>query len=321
MNILVVYDTHSFSVVRLRGSPRLPQHDSIWVSLLGAQTRFVDVAGIRTRTIQAGTGPHLILLHGGGGHAEAFARNVTALSRHFRVHALDLLGHGLTGACAATPERKDYVDHLVGYMDSEGIDQAHLAGESLGGWIAAWTALEHAERVNRLIYVCGARLMLKVGDSAEARTAAGRAELARVTQQFLADPSPATVRERMAWLFHRPARDLTDELVALRWALYQTAESRSALTNATAPPSAATADDNLTAERLGSLTRPTLVLWTSHNPSATVEFGQQAAALIPDADFALMEDCGHWPQWERPDEFNQILTDYLNGDRESRKQR
>lgn len=294
---------------------------SICVSLLGAETRFVDVDGVRTRTIQAGEGPDLILMHGGGGHAEAFARNVTALSRHFRVHALDLLGHGLTSGCEVAPKRKDYVSHLLGYMDQEGIDRAHLVGESLGGWIAAWTALEHPDRVDRLIYVCGARLTLEVGADAEARTAAGRAELARVTRQFLADPSPANVRERMAWLFHQPDRDLTDELVALRWALYQSEESRSALTNATAPPSAATAEDNLTAERLTSLTRPTLVLWTSHNPSATVEFGRRAAELIPGAEFALMEDCGHWPQWERPEEFNQILTNYLQGDRESRGQR
>lgn len=101
---------------------------SICVSLLGAETRFVDVAGIRTRTIQAGEGPDLILLHGGGGHAEAFARNVTALSRHFRVHALDLLGHGLTSGCEVAPNRKDYVSHLLGYMDQEGIDRAHLVG-------------------------------------------------------------------------------------------------------------------------------------------------------------------------------------------------
>lgn len=293
---------------------------SICVSLLGAETRFVYVDGIRTRTIQAGEGPDLILMHGGGGHAEAFARNVSTLSRHFRVHALDLLGHGLTGPCDVAPGRKDYVSHLLGYMDQEGIDRAHLLGESLGGWIAAWTALEHRDRVDRLIYVCGARLTLQVGADAEARTAAGRAELARLTQQFLADPSPANVRERMAWLFHQPDRDLTDELVALRWALYETEESRSAMTNATAPPSAATAQDNLTAERLASLSTPTLVLWTSHNPSATVDFGRRAAELIPDAEFALMEDCGHWPQWERPEKFNQIITDYLNGDRASRGQ-
>nr|WP_233151276.1 alpha/beta fold hydrolase [Mycobacterium lehmannii] len=320
MQIFGKYDKN-WVLYWLRGRRRLLKDASICVSLLGAETRFVDVDGVRTRTIQAGEGPDLILMHGGGGHAEAFARNVTALSRHFRVHALDLLGHGLTSGCEVAPKRKDYVSHILGYMDQEGIDRAHLVGESLGGWIAAWTALEHPDRVDRLIYVCGARLTLEVGADAEARTAAGRAELARVTRQFLADPSPANVRERMAWLFHHPDRDLTDELVALRWALYQSEESRSALTNATAPPSAATAEDNLTAERLTSLTRPTLVLWTSHNPSATVEFGRRAAELIPGAEFALMEDCGHWPQWERPEEFNQILTNYLQGDRESRGQR
>lgn len=125
----------------------------------------------------------------------------------------------------------------------------------------------------------------------------------------------------MAWLFNKPERDLTDELVELRWQLYQNASAQSALSDATAPPSAATAEDNLTAERLADITRPTLVLWTSHNPSATVEFGRRAAELIPGAKFALMDDCGHWPQWERPALFNQILTDYLGGGREFAEQR
>lgn len=297
------------------------QNRSIWLNLLGAETRFVDVAGIPTRAIQAGQGPDVVLLHGGGGHAEAFARNVMPLARNFRVHSLDMLGHGLTGAGDGAADRTDYVNHLLGYMDALGIGQAHLVGESLGGWVAAWTAIQHPDRVDRLVYVCGARLTLQVGADAEARTAAGRAELGRLTKQFLANPSPATVGERMAWLFHKPDRDLTDELVELRWQLYQNTSAQSALSNATAPPSAATAEDNLTAARLADITRPTLVLWTSHNPSATVEFGRRAAELIPGAKFELMDDCGHWPQWERPALFNQILNDYLGAGCELAQQR
>lgn len=277
------------------------------------------VDGIRTRTIQAGEGPDLILMHGEvvtPKPSHATCRRCRVISGCMRwicwvtVSPVLAMSPGAKGLCQS-PSRI----HGPGRYRS-----SPLVGRVVEGWIAAWTALEHRDRVDRLIYVCGARLTLQVGADAEARTAAGRAELARLTQQFLADPSPANVRERMAWLFHQPDRDLTDELVALRWALYETEESRSAMTNATAPPSAATAQDNLTAERLAGLSTPTLVLWTSHNPSATVDFGRRAAELIPDAEFALMEDCGHWPQWERPEEFNQIITDYLNGDRASRGQ-
>jgi pimeloyl-ACP methyl ester carboxylesterase len=56
---------------------------SLWLGLLGAETRYYDAGGIRTRAIESGSGdPPLIMLHGVGGHAEAFARNVVPLGKH-----------------------------------------------------------------------------------------------------------------------------------------------------------------------------------------------------------------------------------------------
>lgn len=285
---------------------------SIWVSLLGAETRFYDVDGVRTRVIQAGNGPDVVLLHGGGGHAEAFARNVVPLSARFRVHALDVLAHGLTGGLSRPVTRTDYLAHLLGYFDVAGIDRATVVGESLGGWVATWTALSHPDRVDHLINVCGARLAVPADAESVRRTAAGRAALRQRTEAFLADPSPATVRDRMAWLFRSPERDLTQELVDLRWQLYQIPEVRAGLQGATAPPGATPADDDLTPERLRKITRPTLVLWTSHNPSSTAEIGRLAAAEIPGATFVVMDDCGHWPQWEDSTTFNKLIIDYLD---------
>lgn len=287
---------------------------SIWVSLLGAETRFYDVNGVRTRVIQAGDGPDVVLLHGGGGHAEAFARNVVPLSARFRVHALDVLGHGLTDGLSRPVTRADYLAHLLGYFDAAGIDRATVVGESLGGWIATWTALSHPDRVDRLINVCGARLSVPADGESVRRTAAGRAALRQLTEAFLANPTPATVRDRMGWLFRSPERDLTQELVELRWRFYQNPAVRAGLHGATAAPGETSADDNLTAERLRMITRPTLVLWTSHNPSSTAEIGRLAAAEIPGAAFVVMDDCGHWPQWEDPATFNKLIIDYLTGD-------
>ena len=80
--------------------------------------------------------------------------------------------------------------------------------------------LLYPERVNKIVYCVGAKLEVPVDDSAAARTAAGRNELIRLTKQFNADPSRDNVRARLNWLFRNPARDVTDELVDLRWALY-----------------------------------------------------------------------------------------------------
>ena len=68
---------------------------SIWVSLLGAQTHYVG-SRFRTRVIEAGSGEPLVMLHGVGGHAEAYARNVVPLSQKCRPIAIDVAWHGLS---------------------------------------------------------------------------------------------------------------------------------------------------------------------------------------------------------------------------------
>src|ERR1700677_4934396 len=119
---------------------------TLWLDLLGAETRFYDAAGIRTRSIEAGDGDEaLILMHGVGGHAEAFARNVVPLGKHFRTLAIDYLGHGFTDGIDTPPSKESYARHLVDFMDAAGIQRANLLGESLGGWIAVWTALLYPE--------------------------------------------------------------------------------------------------------------------------------------------------------------------------------
>src|SRR4051794_30856462 len=66
---------------------------SIWTELAGVDfaQRYVDVKGVRTRVLMAGAGEPLIFLHGTGGYAEAFARNIGPHAEHFQVHALDMV--------------------------------------------------------------------------------------------------------------------------------------------------------------------------------------------------------------------------------------
>ena len=73
---------------------------SIWQDLIGAgvRERFIDAGGLRTRVLECGShqDPLVVLMHGTGGQAETYCRNLRALSRHFHVAAIDLVGHGLS---------------------------------------------------------------------------------------------------------------------------------------------------------------------------------------------------------------------------------
>ncbi|HEV8020417.1 MAG TPA: alpha/beta fold hydrolase [Candidatus Lustribacter sp.] len=279
---------------------------SLWLDLLGAEVRFYDAGGIPTRSIQAGSGMPVILLHGGGGHAETYAKNIVPLSRDFDARAIDYYGHGLTGGDGRPPTMDVLVAHFIKYLDAAGIERAHLVGESLGGALAAWTAILHPERVGKLVYCVGAWLKIPdVDPEAQRATDAGLGEFRRLNEQFAANPSRENIRVRLRWLFHKPERDLTDELVDLRWALYEHAARQG------------TAGEErrgshmLTPENLARITVPMLFLWTDHNPSQHMGIAKKAMTFVPNAEWALMEDSGHWPQWEHPEIFNKIVTDYL----------
>ncbi len=106
---------------------------SIWHDLMGAQVRYIGRRH-RTRVIEAGSGPALVLLHGVGGHAEAWSRNVVRLGRHFRVLAIDLLWHGYSAKppYVGGDDIPAYMDQVLDLLDAEGIDRAHRHPERLG---------------------------------------------------------------------------------------------------------------------------------------------------------------------------------------------
>jgi pimeloyl-ACP methyl ester carboxylesterase len=279
---------------------------SLWTELLGAEVRYYDAAGVSTRSIQYGSGTPVIMLHGVGGHAEAFARNVVPLGQNFDARAIDYYGHGLTGF-GKDPFSKDaFVKHLIDYMDAAGLERAHLIGESLGGWIAAWTAIDHPDRVGKIVYTVGAHLKVPIDEETRKITELGTGELKRLSLQFVANPTRENVHARLKWLFHKPERDITTELIDLRWALYQRSIGK---------PSPASVigntPDELTPEVLARIPAPMLFLWTDHNPSQQVATAKKAMTYVRDAEWALIEDAGHWPQWEHPETFNRIVTEYL----------
>ena len=132
-----------------------PPFNSVWSDLQGIafDQGYVDANGIRTRYLHAGQSdkPGLIFLHGTGGHAEAYTRNLAAHARHFNTYAIDLLGHGYTDKPDYDYEISRYIEHLLGFIDAMGMDRVSLSGESLGGWIAGAFAVAHPERVDRLV--------------------------------------------------------------------------------------------------------------------------------------------------------------------------
>jgi pimeloyl-ACP methyl ester carboxylesterase len=287
---------------------------TMWLDLLGSQVHMLG-RKYRTRVIESGDGPALLLLHGIGGHAEAFARNVMPLSRGRRVMAIDLLWHGFSSKPPYVDgeDIPSYADQILDLLDSEGIEQVSIEGESLGGWIGLWIALHHPDRLERLVLNTTAGIRWAESSVPE-RPHEGRELLAQRSLAAITEPTPETIRRRLEWLMARPER-VTDELVALRLKLYSDsgvrASLRSVFLNAFAGVGA---PRKLIDEAdLGRVRAPTLVLWTAHNPGAGPEVGRRIASRIPGARFYIVEDAAHWPQWEQPEEHDRVVAAFLDG--------
>ncbi|MCW2990968.1 MAG: 2-hydroxy-6-oxo-6-phenylhexa-2,4-dienoate hydrolase [Solirubrobacterales bacterium] len=278
----------------------------IWTELMdvGFRQAFVDAGGIRTRVIEAGDGPALVLLHGTGGHAEAYLRNIRALSARFRVIAYDMVGHGYTDRPDEPYTLDVYSDHLVALLDALGIERAHLSGESLGGWVAAWFAQAHPERVDRLILTTPGNVTSKPETMRRIRES---------TLLAVTEASPETVRVRLEWLFAPETKHLvSDELVAVRLAIYSQPGYEQAMRNILVLQEPETrARYAWSPDWTGRIAAPTLIIWTSDDPTGTYDEGELLEQWIPGSRLVNIEGAGHWPQWERPEDFHRLHEEFL----------
>jgi 2-hydroxy-6-oxonona-2,4-dienedioate hydrolase len=278
---------------------------SIWSELnaIDFTQEFVDVDGVRTRALRAGTGPDVICLHGTSGHLEAFFLNVVPLvEAGFTVHAIDMLGHGYTSKPDIDYTPPAHVKHLRSYVSTQTSGRVSIIGESLGGWVGAFYAAEYPEDIEQLVLVAP-------GGSAANPEVMDR--IKRSTEAAVLDPSRARTRERLELLMHDPAI-VTDELVDVRHAIYTQPEFREALPHILCLQNMSTREQFvLKKDRLVKVECPTLLFWGRQNP-----FGQLAEAdflqsSIPNCVLEVFEDCGHWPQYEKADDFNRLVVDFL----------
>ncbi|MGE0746275.1 MAG: alpha/beta fold hydrolase [Rhodospirillales bacterium] len=290
-------------------TPRDPSaHRSIWADLQGVPFTqgYVTVDGIRTRYLRAGTPgkPALIFLHGTGGHAEAYVRNLAAHAEHFDTFAIDMLGHGHTDKPDYDYVIPRYLDHVRGFMDVMGLKTAMLSGESLGGWVAGHFAVAYPGRVDKLVLnTAGAE---RIDPEA----------LERIRTSTLAAVEEANwerVKARLQWLMFDKS-DVHDDLVATRLKIYTNPAMKIGIRRIVALHTMeARRHWAVTDAQWSAIKAPTLVLWTTHDPTAKVEVGRTLASLIPGSRFEVMQDCGHWPQFEDAETFNRIHLDFLLG--------
>ncbi len=285
--------------------------NTIWMDLLGAEVRYRGA--YRTRTIEYGEGEPLILMHGVGGHAEAYSRNLKQLGQSRHAIAIDLLWHGLSGKPTFTTAMiPEYCKQVIDLLDDLGAEKCSIEGESLGGWAGLWFALHYPERLDKLILNTTAGI--KYDETQVAIDHAGGVNLLRERSlAAIANPTRETIQKRLEWLMATPDR-VTEELIDLRYALYTRPDTQASLTdvfaNSFQRPSSPW---SIPESDLAKIKAPTLVLWSDKNPGAGPDAGERIAKLIPGSQYYCITDAAHWPQWEQPQQHDDAVNAFLAG--------
>ncbi len=270
----------------------------------------VRVPGARISTLTMGTGPDVLLLHGLGSAKSSFFDAAAALSRNYRVHALDLPGFGSSSKPATAPYTARYfADTVRATMDALGIARAHVAGNSMGGRVAIELGLRHPERVASLVLLCPAVAFVKRTYHPLVRVI--RPELGLLPHRFAREK----VAEHLWSLFADPDAidpSVADVVVDEFQRIYASPGGRIAfLASARNIYLDAPFGRDGFYGRLSQLEPPTLFVWGSHDTVIPPAFGRHVARWLPSAEQIVLDGCGHVPQVERAAQCSGVMQRFF----------
>lgn len=268
--------------------------------------------GVRTHYAEAGEGPPVILVHGGGVGGSgtlAWEAVLPLLASRFRVIAIDLLWSGLTDKPPMPYSFRAQADHLAGFIDALGLDSVSLVGQSIGAYIAARYTCDYPRRVRRLTLVGSNTVGLMMGAEVGAHA---------WTEEELRAPvdEEASVRAQLDTLLHDKTL-ITDERVAAYVALRRqpgVAEAKASM--APLVRALVTRDPDLWQEasllhRLPQITVPICMIWGKDDVFAEVRIGRQLREMLPKASYHEVDHAGHHVFHDQPDQFCDIAGSFL----------
>lgn len=226
-----------------------------------------------------------MLLHGLVGKADDWSPVLKHLGRSHQTIALHV---PIFGAKALQPSISALADYVAGFLSVADLPQVVLGGNSLGGHTALAVALRDRRRVRALVLA---------GSSGLSGTSVVRTVPRRLSGEFL----QGQIRE----VFH-DASLVTPDLVESVRALVGPIESLLQALRMIRAARRTIFDD-----RLHELHLPVLLIWGDQDRITPPDTATRFLALLPDAEIALLEACGHAPMLERPAAFAAVLDRWL----------
>jgi pimeloyl-ACP methyl ester carboxylesterase len=270
-----------------------------WIEVGGVKIRYVDTGG---------EGIPILLCSGIGGSLELWSGQLEALGDGLRLIAWDYPGHGLSDAGDRTYDPDSYAAFALNFMDVLGLTRVVVVGNSLGGAIALRMAGLAPDRVAGMVLaspaMTGSEVFLPF-----------RLMTLPLLGEVMTKPGKLSVEQQFAALFHDPAV-ATDDLRRIVW--------RNVHKDGAAGTLLATLRKTLwiggvrksywlrSRDLLKSAICPILLVHGKQDVVLPFQQSVVCAALAPRSTLRLIEGCGHTPQIESREVFNEALIAFVS---------
>lgn len=276
--------------------------------------QYVVIHGYRRAYRKMGKGPALLLLHGLGCHSSTWTTVMPELAKHFTVIAPDLLGHGESDKPNADYSLGGYANGMRDLLTILDIDKVTVVGHSLGGGIAMQFAYQYPERTERVCLVSTGGLGSEVTPLIRLLTVPGSGALMRAATMNPLRPLVSAAFRGLSKTGLSHTRDLAevadiyesmadpDMLRAVRRVTSHVLGVRGQYVTMT---------DRAYLARL----MPMLVIWGRHDLVIPVAHAGVARSYATNSDVHVLEDSGHFPHKDHPEEFCRLLLEFVHANK------
>ncbi len=274
--------------------------------------KYLDLHGERIAYVDEGSGEVLLLLHGMAGSSQTWRSVIKPLSRHFRVIAPDLPGHGESNKPRSDYSLGAFAVLLRDLLDELGVTSATIVGHSLGGGVAMQFLYQHPDYAQRLILIGSGGLGPDVGLTLRLLSAPG----AELIMPIIAPRQVLAAGERVwSWLRRAGIEAPRGEEIWRSYSTFSDAPTRQAFLRTLRSVVDYRGQAVSALNRLNTKTElPIMAIWGDRDAIIPVKHAYAAQDARPDIRLEVLAGVGHFPQVERPTEVVELIEDFIATD-------
>jgi pimeloyl-ACP methyl ester carboxylesterase len=275
-------------------------------------TRSITLAGSGSiNYIDEGTGTTtLVMIHGLANYALGWKRNIVELRKYYRCIAIDLPGNGLSQSGDFPYGIKYFANVVATFIEELNLENVILVGHSMGGQIAITTVLEHPQIAGKLV------LCAPAGFEVFTPWEASLYETSLSIFDYFSTDESSLMNAIYTSFYHQPqqANDMVDDLLKLQRS-YPVSDYRKMVKACIHGMLHEPVFNSLHLLQLPVLVvfgeRDALIPAKALHPTTTRKIAEEGTAQITDASLYLIPDCGHFVQWEKANEVNKLIREFV----------